>query len=234
MPKLAVVLDVRGDRLSSSPELDLGSLRGRLGVRVLFLDASDAALVRRFEQVRRPHPLQGDGTILDGISSERVRLLALRELSEVIIDTSELNVHQLAAAITNQFTIDPDVTLRITLQSFGFKYGLPSDADMVADARFIPNPHWEPELRPRDGRDPLVSDFVLSRPGASEFVERYAAALAPVFDGYQREQKRHGTIAIGCTGGKHRSVAIVEALASRLRGVPGVAVSVKHRDLGRE
>lgn len=234
VPKLAVVLDVRGDRLSSDPDLKLDALRGRLGVRVLFLDASDAALVRRFEQVRRPHPLQADGTILDGISRERGRLQALRELSEVIIDTSELNVHQLAAVITDLFTIDPDVTLRITVQSFGFKYGLPADADMVADARFIPNPYWEPELRPRDGRDPLVSDFVLSRPGVTEFVERYTAALAPVLEGYQREQKRHGTIAIGCTGGKHRSVAIVEAIAARLRAVPGVAVSVKHRDVGRE
>jgi UPF0042 nucleotide-binding protein len=201
---------------------------------VLFLDATDAALVRRFESVRRPHPLQGDGTLLDGITAERTRLAELREQSDIVIDTSELNIHQLSQQITDEFSTAGDPAIRITVMSFGYKYGLPSDADHVADCRFLPNPFWIPELKPLTGQDPRVSEYVLGLPGAQEFIDGYVQALVPVLDGYGRENKRHATIALGCTGGKHRSVAMAEALKARLSVLPGLAVSVKHRDLGRE
>jgi UPF0042 nucleotide-binding protein len=201
---------------------------------VLFLDATDAALVRRFESVRRPHPLQGDGTLLDGISAERARVAALREQSDIVIDTSELNIHQLSTLVAEHFAGADEPTTRVTVVSFGYKYGLPSDVDHVADCRFLPNPYWVPELKSLNGQDAPVRDYVLELPGAKEFVTGYVAALAPVLDGYGRENKRHATIALGCTGGKHRSVAIAEELGRRLATLPGIAVSVKHRDLGRE
>lgn len=234
LPKMAAVVDVRGGRLFADLRLIVEELRDRATVRVLFLEATDAALVRRFEQVRRPHPLQEDGTLLDGIGRERERMREVRELSDVIIDTSEFNIHQLAATVSELFSPDAASTVRVTLESFGFKYGLPSDADMVADARFLPNPFWEESLRALTGVDDRVSEFVLAQEGAREFVERYVAVLQTVLRGYARENKRTATIAIGCTGGKHRSVAIVEDIAAHLRGLPGVAVAVKHRDLGRE
>jgi RNase adapter protein RapZ len=234
LPKMAAVVDVRGGKLFADLRMILDELRDRATVRVLFLEATDAALVRRFEQVRRPHPLQEDGTLLDGIARERERMLEIRELSDIIIDTSEFNIHQLATTVAEVFSPDIASTVRVTLESFGFKYGLPTDADMVADARFIPNPYWSEPLRPLTGLDEPVSDYVLAQEGAREFVDRYLAVLVPVLAGYARENKRTATIAVGCTGGKHRSVAIVEELASRLRGMPAVSVAVKHRDLGRE
>ena len=159
---------------------------------------------------------------------------ALRESSDILIDTSELNIHQLATAIQEKFAEKDAAGVQVTVLSFGFKYGLPTDADLVADCRFLPNPFWNPELRPHTGLDAEVRDFVLSRDGAREFITGYAGALTPVLAGYQRENKRHATIAVGCTGGKHRSVAIAEELAALLRELPSVAVNVKHRDLGRE
>lgn len=235
LPRVAAVVDVRGGRLFSDVQEAIEQLRDSTAtVRLLFLDATDAALVRRFEQVRRPHPLQGDGTLLDGISAERARMATIRETSDLIIDTSELNIHQLATTIIEKFAAQNAAGLRVTLLSFGFKYGLPTDADMVADARFLPNPFWIPELKALNGKDAEVSEYVLGQPGAAEFVRDYAKALEPVFAGYQRENKRHATIAIGCTGGKHRSVAMAHELATLLGGLPGVVVSVKHRDLGRE
>ena len=199
-----------------------------------FLDATDAVLVRRFEQVRRPHPLQGDGTLLDGIVAERARMAGLREQSDLVIDTSDLNIHQLAMRAAELFGEESAPSLKLTVLSFGFKYGLPADADMVADLRFLPNPYWVPELSPLTGQDEAVRDFVLSQPDAPEFLEHYVAALAAVADGYRRENKRHATIAMGCTGGKHRSVAMAEEVARQLRSLPGVSVTVRHRDLGRE
>jgi len=234
LPKIAAVVDVRGGNLFSDLEQIVESLRENNPVRVLFLEATDAALVRRFEQVRRPHPLQGDGTLLDGIGAERQRMLNLRESSDIIVDTSDLNIHQLATTVQETFSDAETPGLQVTLMSFGFKYGLPTDADLVADMRFLPNPFWVPELRGSSGLDAEVSDFVFAQEGATDFVENYTRALAPVLAGYQRENKRHATIAIGCTGGKHRSVAVAERLARLLREQPGVAVSVKHRDLGRE
>ena len=233
LARIAVVVDVRGGQLLTELQ-DVAGDAGRPRLKVLFLEANDDALVRRFEQVRRPHPLQGSGTLLDGISAERALTGAVREHSDIIIDTSQLNIHQLATAINELFSDDETPGVRVTITSFGFKYGVPTDADMVADARFLPNPFWVPELRPLTGKDPTVRDYVLGQPGATEFVERYADALAPVLAGYQRENKSHATIAVGCTGGKHRSVAIVERLAALLGAQPGVVVNVKHRDLGRE
>jgi UPF0042 nucleotide-binding protein len=233
-PKIAAIVDVRGGKLFADVQRSVEELRKKIRVRVLFLDATDAALVRRFEQVRRPHPLQDDGTLLDGIARERRRMEELRESSDLVIDTSELNIHQLATSISGTFAEEDTPGVQLTIVSFGFKYGLPADADLVADTRFLPNPFWIPELKQLTGLDAEVSRYVLGAEGASEFVASYAQALTTVLAGYQRENKRHATIAIGCTGGKHRSVAVAEKFASLLRGLPGVAVSVKHRDLGRE
>jgi RNase adapter protein RapZ len=234
LPKIAAVVDVRGGRLFSDLQEMVASLRTNTAVRVLFLEATDSELVRRFEQVRRPHPLQGDGTLLDGITAERTRMLEIRESSDLIIDTSSLNIHQLATNIAEIFAETGTAGVQVTLLSFGFKYGVPTDSDLVVDMRFLPNPFWIPELRNFTGLDRQVSDFVLAQEGAPEFIEYYVKALAPVLAGYQRENKRHATIAVGCTGGKHRSVAVAEVLAGAIRNLPGVAVSVKHRDLGRE
>jgi UPF0042 nucleotide-binding protein len=234
LPRVAVVVDVRGrDLFSDLPEA-MRALRERRQIRLMFLDASDEVLVRRFEAVRRPHPLQGDGTIIDGIRLERERLAAVRESADVIIDTSTYNIHQLATQVTELFTAENAARHTLTLLSFGFKYGLPPDADMVADMRFLPNPFWTEELRPLTGESGEVRDFVLAQQGASEFVDAYATALRPVLEGYQRENKRHSVVAVGCTGGKHRSVVMTRELAERLATVPGVAVRIKHRDLGRE
>jgi RNase adapter protein RapZ len=235
LPKLAVVIDVRGGEFFSDLHENLAQLRNRnLNLRLLFLEATDSALVKRFEQVRRPHPLQADGTILDGIAAERNRLISLRESADVIIDTSELNVHQLSNKITDSFSLEESKKLHVTVMSFGFKYGLPADADLVADMRFIPNPFWEESLRPFTGEDRNVSNYVLSAEGAEEFIENYVAALRPVLRGYTNENKRYATIAIGCTGGKHRSVAVSKRIATELAKLDDVAVSLKHRDLGRE
>jgi len=234
LPKIAAVVDIRGrDFFGDFQEL-VQALRSGTQVRVIFLEARDDVLVRRFEAVRRPHPLQGEGTILDGISAERTRLAVVRESCDIVIDTSDLNIHQLATTITERFAAENAAGLHLTVMSFGFKYGLPTDVDMVADARFLPNPFWIPELRPHTGLDPEVSEYVLGQEGAREFINAYAAAIGPVLAGYQRENKRHATIAIGCTGGKHRSVAMARELAGLLQEFPGVAVSLKHRDLGRE
>jgi RNase adapter protein RapZ len=234
LPQIAAIVDIRGGGLFTDVLEALQELRTNARVRVLFLDATDAVLVRRFEQVRRPHPLQDEGTLLDGIARERRRLEALRETSDIVLDTSELNIHQLTTSIAEKFAEADSPGVQVTIVSFGFKYGLPADADMVADMRFLPNPFWISELKPLTGLDAEVSEYVLGAEGAAEFVASYAAALAPVLAGYQRENKRHATIAIGCTGGKHRSVAVGEKLASLLREEPGVVVNVKHRDLGRE
>ena len=235
LPRLAVVIDVRGGEFFAELSQSLTSIRDRdLNLRVLFLEATDTALVKRFESVRRPHPLQGNGTILDGIAAERNRLLSLRESADVIIDTSDLNIHQLSNKISDGFSIESAQRLQVTVMSFGFKYGLPSDADLVADARFLPNPFWQENLRRFTGEDASVSNYVLEQEGAEEFVTSYVAALRPVLAGYLRENKRYATIAVGCTGGKHRSVAVSRRIAAELEKLPDVAVSIKHRDLGKE
>jgi UPF0042 nucleotide-binding protein len=235
VPRLAVIIDVRGGEFFSELEENLALLGGKaVNVRVLYLEANDATLVKRFEQVRRPHPLQGDGTILDGIAEERKRLLALRESADVVMDTSDLNVHQLSTKAAEHFSVDSSVKLQLTVMSFGYKYGIPADADNVADARFIPNPFWNEELRPFTGLDKQVSEYVLAQTGAKEFIDSYAKALQPVLDGYLRENKHYATIAIGCTGGKHRSVAVSTKLAELLSKNNEYTVTVRHRDLGKE
>ncbi|MBT1001868.1 RNase adapter RapZ [Paenarthrobacter sp. DKR-5] len=235
IPRFAAVVDVRGKALFADIRDSLQALAASgITFRVVFLDASDDVLVRRFEQGRRPHPLQGGGRILDGISRERTLLAELRSSADLVLDTSSLNVHELASAMTELFSETGPVTLRLTVMSFGFKYGLPVDANYVADVRFLPNPHWVPQLRPQTGLDKDVSDFVLVANGAGEFVDRYVHALEPVLDGYRRENKHYATIAIGCTGGKHRSVAVAEEISRRLAQLPRVTVTTAHRDLGRE
>lgn len=235
LPKLAVVVDVRGKALFADIRESLNALSAAgVSYRVLFLDASDDTLVRRFEQGRRPHPLQKDGRILDGIAAERALLAEMKDQAEMVLDTSVMNVHELASAVTELFSETGPVVLSLTVMSFGFKYGLPVDANYVADVRFIPNPHWIPQLRPLTGQDAAVSDFVLKDNGAAEFVDRYVHALEPVLAGYRRENKHYATIAIGCTGGKHRSVAVAIELAKRLSQLPRVTTSIRHRDLGRE
>lgn len=235
VPRLAVIMDVRGGEFFSELEQNIALLGGKaVSVRVLYLEANDTTLVRRFEQVRRPHPLQGDGTILDGIVEERKRLLALRESADVVIDTSDLNVHQLSTKTAEHFSVDSTIKLQLTIMSFGYKYGLPVDADNVADARFLPNPFWNEELRPYTGLDEQVSDYVLSQTGAAEFVDSYINALKPVLAGYLRENKHYATVAIGCTGGKHRSVAIAKKISELLSNQQEISVTVRHRDLGKE
>ncbi|MBC9926685.1 MULTISPECIES: RNase adapter RapZ [unclassified Leucobacter] len=234
LPKIAAVVDVRGRDLFDDIQQTVRDLRANATVRVVFLDATNDVLVRRYEAVRRPHPLQGEGTLSDGIVLERERLQELRASSDVVIDTSRFNVHELSTATRELFSDDDTPGLQLSVQSFGFKYGSPTDVDIVADMRFLPNPFWEPELRARTGVDPEVKSYVLAQEGAAEFLDHYVAALAPVFAGYQRENKRHASLAIGCTGGKHRSVAMARELADRLAALPGVHVSVRHRDLGRE
>ncbi|GAB2466907.1 RapZ family nucleotide-binding protein [Jatrophihabitans fulvus] len=234
--RLAVVMDVRGRAFSSDLRETIRGLSGPLRPRVLFLEASDDVLVRRFENVRRQHPLQGSGRLIDGISAERELLSGLRDDADLVIDTSNRSVHDLRRAIESAFTgpmTDDRTALRATVLSFGFKYGLPVDADMVVDVRFLPNPHWIPELRPLTGQDAEVRDYVLSQEGAAEFVDKYTEILRIVGAGYRRESKRFLTLAVGCTGGKHRSVAISQQLADRLSAL-GVRTTVVHRDLGRE
>lgn len=232
--RLAVVLDVRSREFFADLVQVLDDLRAqRIDYRIVFLDASDETLVRRFEQVRRPHPLQGDGRMLDGIQRERRLLDHLRDRADVTIDTSELSVHDLARTVRDAVAGERQKDLRVTVVSFGFKYGLPLDADHVVDARFLANPYWVTELRHLTGKDEPVRDYVLGLPGARDFLERYLDALDPILPGYVQEQKQYVTIAIGCTGGKHRSVALTEALAAALRQRGYGAVTV-HRDLGRE
>ncbi|MHA6763424.1 RNase adapter RapZ [Streptacidiphilus sp. PAMC 29251] len=232
--RIGAVVDVRGrsffdDLLTSLEDLEKRGVR----LRVVYLEASDDALVRRFESVRRPHPLQGDGRIVDGIAQERTLLRDLRGEADLVIDTSSLNVHELRAKLDAQFSDDLEPQLRATVMSFGFKYGLPVDADLVVDCRFLPNPHWVPELRPRTGTDDEVARYVFDQPGAKEFLDQYAETLRIVTDGYRREGKRYMTLAVGCTGGKHRSVAMSERLAKRLVA-DGLETVLVHRDMGRE
>ena len=234
LTKVAVVTDVRGGQFFADLEQNIQKLKSHdISVRVLFLEANDAALVKRFESVRRPHPLQGEGTVLDGIAAERAKLLTLRETADIVFDTSESNVHELSNRVAEAFA-GQSKGFKVNLMSFGYKYGIPADAVMVADARFIANPHWQESLRAKTGNDIEVSDYVLSQPGVKDFEESYLATLRVVLAGYRRENKRFATIAIGCTGGKHRSVALTNEIAARLAEDADIRVAISHRDLGRE
>ncbi|GAA2042468.1 RNase adapter RapZ [Yaniella flava] len=233
--KLALVVDVRSKEFFQSLQEAMAQLRtDGAELRVLFLDASDEALVRRFETLRRPHPLQGDGSILDGIAAERDLMVKLRDEAEMMLDTSDFNVHDLSTATTELFTEDGPIVIRLNILSFGFKYGVPQDSNFMADVRFIPNPHWVPGLRHHTGQQSEVSDYVLEQKGVSSFVESYVRMMEPVIEGYRAENKHYATLAFGCTGGKHRSVSITEEIAKRLATFTGVKVKVTHRDMGRE
>jgi UPF0042 nucleotide-binding protein len=231
--RMAAVVDVRSRAFFADLTAALAQLAADgSDPRIIFLEASDDSLVRRHEAVRRPHPLQGDGRLVDGIAREREMLRDLRAEADIVLDTTDLNVHELGAKVLAAFDQD-EPGLHATVMSFGFKYGLPVDADLVVDCRFLPNPHWVPELRPLNGTDEPVRAYVMAQQGADEFLDTYERLLTIIGDGYQREGKRYATIAVGCTGGKHRSVAMTEELARRLVG-HGVEASVVHRDLGRE
>jgi UPF0042 nucleotide-binding protein len=233
--RFAAVVDVRSRAFSSDLQEAIRVLaEAGHRPRVVYVHARDEVLVRRYESNRREHPLQGSGTLIDGISAERGLLTGIAGDADLWVDTSDLNVHELRATLENAFARDGQMApLTATVMSFGFKYGLPLDADLVVDARFLPNPHWVPELRPHTGQDADVRDYVLNQPDTGEFLERYVDVLRLLIPGYRREGKRYLTLAVGCTGGKHRSVAIAEEFARRLQS-EGVAAAARHRDLGRE
>lgn len=230
---VAVVVDVRSGEFFQNLRSVLAHGATGRDTTLVFLDAVDEVLVRRQEAARRPHPLQHGGRLLDGLQRERIVLGDLRSEADLVIDTSNLNVHQLTDRIADAFGNEEATRLRVSVISFGFKYGIPVDADYVADMRFLPNPHWVPELRPRTGQDGEVSSYVLGRPGAEEFLDAYVPLLTGVAEGYLREGKRFMRVAIGCTGGKHRSVAMTEEITRRLLDQGYVARAI-HRDLGRE
>jgi UPF0042 nucleotide-binding protein len=235
---VAVVVDVRGGKFFDALASALEALgKSDIKYRLLFLDASDQALVQRFESTRRPHPLQSTDRIVDGIERERAKLEDLRAQADVVIDTSNLNVHQLEKRTAEIFAAGMAKALRINVLSFGYKYGIPVDADLVLDCRFIPNPHWVPELRPKSGLDDAVYQHVLASDGVSDFVKAYVDVVEKMIPGYLREGKKYVTIAIGCTGGKHRSVSIAREIAAQLNRAHEdyeVSAHATHRDVGRE
>ena len=230
---VAAVVDVRAGVFFETLREQLAARFPTRRTTLLYLEADDDILVRRQEAARRPHPLQGSGRLLEGIHRERRVMAALRGDADLVIDTTQLNVHQLKYKVAKAFGTPDTVRLRITVVSFGFKYGVPVDADLLADMRFLPNPFWVPELRHRTGQDADVASYVKERPDAKEFLERYLPVIETVGEGYLREGKRFMTVAIGCTGGKHRSVSMSEEIAQRLRAL-GFEAEATHRDLGRE
>ena len=238
--KIAVVIDVRGRAFFDDLTNALADLAEQgISRKILFVDAADDALVRRFESTRRPHPLQGGGRILDGISKERVRLQEIRNAADIVIDSSALNIHQLEKKVNDYFNQSSDVDLKVNILSFGYKYGIPVDADLVMDCRFIANPHWDPKLRPLTGMDKSVSKAVLESANVEEFLERYQLLFDTLAKGFITEGRKFLTLAIGCTGGKHRSVAITEELVTRLANGKNLSnyriqTHGMHRDLGRE
>ena len=237
VPKIAAVVDVRSRAFTTDLKSSIDGLGARgVAPRIVFLEAGDDTLIRRFDNVRRPHPLQADGRVVNGIAAERALLRDVRGEADLVLDTSRLNVHELRGRMRDFFGGRSVKGPRVSIVSFGYKYGLPVDADLVVDCRFLPNPHWIPELAPMTGLDAPVRDYVLSRPGAQEFLRAYTEALQILLEGDEREGKHFVTLAVGCTGGKHRSVAIAEHLSARLgeEGPYASDVQVTHRDLGRE
>ena len=238
--KVAVVVDVRGRAFFGDLTKSLADLAEQgISRNILFVDAADDVLVRRFESTRRPHPLQGSDRILDGIAKERDRLREVRDAADLVIDSSALNIHQLEKKIADNFHEDSGADLRVNILSFGYKYGIPVDADLVVDCRFIANPHWVPELRPLSGLDKPVSDAVLDSENVQEFLDRYQALFETMALGFITEGRKFLTLAIGCTGGKHRSVAVTVELVTRLTQCEKLSkykieTQAMHRDLGRE
>ena len=240
MKRIAVVIDVRGRAFFNDLKQSLAQLADQgVSRKILFIDASDEVLVRRFESTRRPHPLQGSDRILDGITKERKRLREVKDSADLVIDSSSLNIHQLEKKINEYFIEDSNADLRVNILSFGYKYGIPIDADLVVDCRFIANPHWNPKLRPLTGLDKPVSDEILKSENVQEFLSKYQALFETMALGFITEGRRYLTLAIGCTGGKHRSVAITQELVSKLTvgsKLSKYKIETKglHRDLGRE
>src|ERR1700733_8988290 len=241
VPRIAAVVDVRSRAFSTDLKSAITEVGARgVTARVVFLGAAEDSLVRRFESDGRRHPLGRSGRVTDGIAAERELLREVRGDADLLIDTSRLNVHELRARMRNFFSGATAAGPRLSIVSFGFKYGLPVDADLVADCRFLPNPHWIAELAPMTGQGAPVLDNILSQPGATEFLDNYTELLRVVLPGYEREGKRFVTLAVGCTGGKHRSVAMAGQLAIRVAAAAdpaapgGTDVQVVHRDLGRE
>ena len=237
---IAVVIDVRGRQFFDDLNKSLGELVEKgVSRKIIFVDASDEVLITRFESSRRPHPLQGNDRIVDGIEREREKLREMRAGADLVVDTSQLNIHQLERKINELFQSGSLAALKVNVLSFGYKFGIPADADLVMDCRFIPNPHWQSELRPKTGLDKEVSEAVLNATAVPEFLDRYVALFDSIAKGYLHEGKKFITLAIGCTGGKHRSVAVAEELAERLNGLhlagdASVSAHAIHRDLGRE
>lgn len=232
--KVAVVTDVRARMFRGSMQQTLHELRARgLAPTILFMDARDDVLIRRFDSVRRTHPLQGDDTLQMGLQREREIVSAIKEVADIVIDTSNLSVHDLRRAIEASFGTMARNRQHVTVQSFGFKHGAPRDADLMLDVRFLPNPYWVPELRQYRGVDAPVSDYVLAGPGAEEFIDNFVEMFHSMLDGYRHEGKNFVTVSIGCTGGHHRSVAIAEEVGRRLQNSEDLDVNVLHRDISR-
>ena len=236
LSKIAVVTDVRTRMFSGSLLKVIDELHGtELEPALLFMDARDDVLIRRFDSVRRTHPLQEGDTLQLGIAREREVVAPIKERADVVIDTSNLSVHDLRRAIEASFGDMARSRQHVTLESFGFKHGAPRDADLVLDVRFLPNPYWIPELRAYRGTDEPVAQYVLSQQGAEEFISNFVEMFTPMLDGYRHEGKNFITVGVGCTGGHHRSVAVSEDIARRLRELPGhdLDINVIHRDFDR-
>jgi UPF0042 nucleotide-binding protein len=232
--RLALVVDAReGEMLRQTPGIVAGLRSEGHHVELVFLDASDESLVRRYSETRRRHPLASDESVPAGIARERELLADLRDLADQVIDTSQLNVHDLKRLMTARFGESGASLPSLTVISFGYRYGVPPQADLVLDLRFLPNPYFVPELKPLTGEDPRVARYVLERAEAQEFLARIVDLAQFLFPRYQREGKAYLTVALGCTGGKHRSVAVAAELAQRLRG-GGAGVQLQHRDIEKE
>lgn len=232
--KVAVLTDVRTRMFPGSLSEALTILRERgMEPTILFMDARDDILISRFDSVRRTHPLQDDGTLHDGIKREREAVASIKEQADIVIDTSNLSVHDLRRTIEASFGSMERDRQHIVVESFGFKHGAPRDADLMIDVRFLPNPYWVPELRQYRGVDKPVSDYVLSRPAAGEFIEKFMDMLNSTLAGYRHEGKNYITVAVGCTGGHHRSVAVAKEIGRRLAQNPDLEVNVLHRDIER-
>ena len=232
--RLAIVTDVRSRAFAGSLGEVLDGLRneGRQPY-VIFFDANDDTPIARYDSVRRTHPLQENGTLSQGIAAERQMLLPIKGMSDLVVDTSDMSVHDLRRELEHQLSDTASKIQQITIESFGFKHGAPRDADMLFDVRFLPNPYWVPELRAGRGTNKAVAEYVLSQPESQGFLDNVTNLIELVLPGYRREGKGFMTIAVGCTGGHHRSVAMSEALAKKLEGVSGINVNVVHRDIDR-
>lgn len=233
--RMALVVDAREGRFLAEAPRIIQELREKgADVEVIFLDASDESLVRRYSETRRRHPLAGEGgTVPDGIATERRTLAAIKAIADEVIDTTPLNVHELKRLVTRRFVTGEEARLGVTVVSFGFRFGIPTHADLVLDVRFLPNPFFIPELKPFPGTDRRVADFVLGQPDAAAFLDKLTELLAFLLPRYRSEGKSYLTIAIGCTGGKHRSVAVAGALSARLEA-SGQPVRLWHRDVEKE